>query len=526
MGIPSYFSYIIKHHRIVKQIDKSKKYHNLYLDSNSIIYDVIHDIDFNIVKETDFKRICNYIIEKIENYIFTINPTNTILIAFDGVAPFAKLNQQKQRRYKSDYQRSVLNKISKKTLNCWNTAAITPGTAFMDTLNKNIYKHFSTNKYPARNVVVYGSDVVGEGEHKIFNYIRQNRSHIEESTVVYGLDADLIMLCINHIPICKSLFLFRETPAFIKSIDSDLEPNAHYLLNIPLLAENILLNMNNDKPHLSDIIKNNRLSDYIFICFFLGNDFLPHFPAFNIRTGGMDKVLQAYKATIGENETIIFEGKIIWKNLRKLVNYMADCESLFLKEEINKRSRFRIRVDNSEENLFKRFELVPSIDREIENSIDPSKCNWQKDYYNALFRGDINEQRKKQICVNYLEGLEWCFHYYHSTCIDWRWGYNYAYPPLMEDLIKHIPFFEKSLLQTQKQNPVHELVQLSYVLPKSSLNLLPTDIKSMLLSEYAYWFNDRHPILWAFCKYFWESHVEFPYINFTELENSVLKLTN
>ena len=42
MGIPSYFSYVLKHHKIMKQL-KDVKCKALFLDANSIIYDVIYD---------------------------------------------------------------------------------------------------------------------------------------------------------------------------------------------------------------------------------------------------------------------------------------------------------------------------------------------------------------------------------------------------------------------------------------------------------------------------------------------------
>jgi 5'-3' exonuclease len=42
---------------------------------------------------------------------------------------------------------------------------------------------------------------------------------------------------------------------------------------------------------------------------------MPHFPALNIRTGGVDKMIQAYKATIGGTNDNLTDGKkIIWKN--------------------------------------------------------------------------------------------------------------------------------------------------------------------------------------------------------------------
>ena len=128
----------------------------------------------------------------------------------------------------------------------WSTASITPGTNFMKQLNKEITSHFS-NKKNNRNyspqIIVSTSDEPGEGEHKIFSYIRNHSDHKSQTTVIYGLDADLIMLSINHYPLCKEIYLFRETPEFIKSIDSNLEPNHNYLFNIEQLTNNIVLDM-------------------------------------------------------------------------------------------------------------------------------------------------------------------------------------------------------------------------------------------------------------------------------------------
>jgi len=92
--------------------------------------------------------------------------------------------------------------------------------------------------------------------------------HIDFNTIIYGLDADLIMLSINHLPITRNIYLFRETPEFIKSINSELEPNDSYMLDIPELADAITIDMNNGQELTSDQQKN-RIYDYIFLCFFL-----------------------------------------------------------------------------------------------------------------------------------------------------------------------------------------------------------------------------------------------------------------
>ena len=62
----------------------------------------------------------------------------------------------------------------------------------------------------------------GEGEHKIFQYIRDNQEKHSKETVVYGLDADLIMLSINHLRFCPNIYLYRETPHFIRSLNKNL----------------------------------------------------------------------------------------------------------------------------------------------------------------------------------------------------------------------------------------------------------------------------------------------------------------
>ena len=141
----------------------------------------------------------------------------------------------------------------------------------------------------------FRSDERGEGEHKLFGYIRKNKdSHESQTTIIYGLDADLIMLSLNHLRICKKIYLYREAPEFIGSINSDLNPDEGYLLNINELGKEIVLELNNNRRAKQENEKN-KLYDYIFLCFFLGNDFLPHFPSLNIRTNGIHIILNAYK---------------------------------------------------------------------------------------------------------------------------------------------------------------------------------------------------------------------------------------
>lgn len=519
MGIPAYFSFIIKNHtNIIKTIEHLEQVHNLYMDCNSIIYDAFYNLENKNDSNVE-NNIIKTVISKINHYIQTIKPNKNIILAFDGVAPVAKLEQQRSRRTRSQFLNKVNSKIYNTSIEKWNTNAITPGTSFMTKLGNKI-----TEEYRNNNLVKVMFFDPGEGEHKIFNYIRDfPQEHANFNTVIYGLDADLIMLSINHLPISENLYLFRETPQFIKSLDSSLNPDKLYMIDIPLLSEQIILDMNNYKEITSKQQKN-RIYDYIFICFFLGNDFMPHFPAINIRTNGIDILLDVYRNTFGGTDENLTDGKTIcWKNMRKFIKKLADNEENYLKHEHIKRDKSakRFHPKKTPKEIEDKFTSLPSFDRTYEKFINPFEEGWQKRYYKVLFEIDIDETRKKQICHNFLEALEWTFKYYNDGCHDWRWKYDYNYAPLLEDLIKFIPYFETDFIKKMPENPVTSNVQLTYVLPRGSHYLISPDIIKKIQEYIDEWYPEDFEFKYAYCKYFWESHLELPEIPIDVLEKEI-----
>ena len=143
MGIPSYFSHIAKNHTdIIQKLCKFKKnIDNLYLDSNSIIYDCFRILSKDYEKyknDMEFEtKLNNAVCLKIDEYINHICPKKRVFIAFDGVAPVAKLEQQRNRRYKSNLLATIRKQLGDEE-KMWDKTAITPGTAFMTNLNNYI----------------------------------------------------------------------------------------------------------------------------------------------------------------------------------------------------------------------------------------------------------------------------------------------------------------------------------------------------------------------------------------------------
>ena len=482
MGIPSYYSYLIKHHpKILEIFLKAPKPDHFYLDANSIIYDVVNKYKFKKNNE-----IILQVIEEIEKYIALILPKQTTTIAFDGCAPRAKIKQQRERRFKSYYLNRAQSRILKKAPLEWNTANITPGTEFMKLLTTMLKSHFVEAQY---NLLV---DCPGEGEHKIFQIIRDGNPN--ETHVIYGLDSDLIMISMMHIELAN-IFLFRETPEYIKQFHSSFDEKANYLLNVSTLSNIIETEMNGS------------IHDYVFISFLMGNDFMPHFPALNIRTGGIDKIIDAYKRVNKKMIDIHRETKQItihWKHFYDFLQILSLQEETFIQTEFTSRSR-TWKLPNTPEGIFRKVENLPMIEREIEKYINPLTKGWDVRYYEMLGNTDY---------TNYMDGLVWNMTYYTFGCMDWDWSYLYHYPPLLKDLVKQIPDESQTIHYFESKSTITELEQLCLVLPKNALFLVP-EIREQLNPA---WYVDDCTFTWAFCKYFWECHPDLPTIDIVELK--------
>ena len=167
MGIPSFFSHLVKNHgNIIKKINYLKKQvNNLYLDSNSIIYDSYYSIknEYDGNNDTFEKKLIIKVCKKIEEYILELKPNNRVIIAYDGVAPVAKMEQQRNRRYKSMLERKLKKELYPEgnSNTEWKTTAITPGTNFMKKLDIMTNDYFNNNekRYGLNEIIVSGTNI-------------------------------------------------------------------------------------------------------------------------------------------------------------------------------------------------------------------------------------------------------------------------------------------------------------------------------------------------------------------------------
>ena len=415
MGIPVYFSHIIRNYSKVLKTGYQMThipFHNLYMDCNSIIYDAVREIyKTDPVNSASYPHILALVCLKLQAYIDDINPSDTVYIAFDGIAPYPKIEQQWRRRALNYFleKHGCAEKISG-----IDTCLITPGTDFMDYLSKYVYEYKWKSEKGAK-IVVSASDQYGEGEHKLFERIREfPAEHAGRNTIIYGLDADLLMLSIFNKEY-TNLYVYRETPEFAKSLNIELENGVGYFLDIEELCVSITLEMN--MSYSDGITQTTRIHDYALLCFFLGNDFLPHIPVIDIRIDGIQVLLDAYRNTMSRGKLVNIEGPSInWDELDKVISWIAIREKdiLIRHAKIREKQDRRLkpgehRMGSEEEKYFMLRYDDPITEEQLTQGMN-HKLNmlWVLKYYRGnkmrtWIKGTKEKMKCKCMCKKLIE---------------------------------------------------------------------------------------------------------------------------
>jgi 5'-3' exonuclease len=461
------------------------------MDCNSIIYDAYNSIEkehsqnpIDVSKIEEY--IINRVIENIKEIIFYISPKYTVFITFDGVAPLAKMEQQRKRRYKS-----VLMDNIEKRKRIWNTASITPGTLFMDKLSKCMYNAFKHTEYVfgIKKMNISCSDEEGEGEHKMFQYIRDNNVK-NDHVAIYGLDSDIMMLSLLHIEMTNGIKIIREAPEYMKK------------------TERMLLDIGRLYNRIDEIMP---VDDYIFLCFLLGNDFMPHNISLNIRRNGIERIIETYKKI---NRKMVKNTEIEWNNFYEYISELARDEEKIIIEENKERERMEKEWSRREEKDI--LLNLPILYRQQERYINVESKGWESRYYKELLKIDPTEENIREVCLNYLEGLEWVLKYYKEGKKG-RWKYKYNYGGLLKDIKKNM---KKRNRNEKEEKGINVYIQLAYVLPISQKDLIPNErIKEIMEKKEIYTNANENELNSAYCRYIWEAHPNLPNINIEMLEN-------
>jgi len=217
---------------------------------------------------------------------------------------------------------------------------------------------------------------------------------------------------------------------------------------------------------------------------------LPHFPALNLRTKGLDTLLATYANSVPKQENLYDGTSICWKNVKLFVQALAAKEEREIVREYNDRGK--LAVENSEEN-------TPRLQRELEHYINPCENGWEHRYYMTLLKIEPTKLSLDQACASFYEMLAWNTLYYTRGCPNWDVYYPYMYAPLLKDLAKHAPTVTPTWDTESKPKSTTDLLAFVLPLEKHHYSPIPLVCKAPLLVEN----------YWSFSTFLWESHLLF-----------------
>ena len=382
--------------------------------------------------------------------------------------------QQRSRRFKSAAERSKTDNGEES----FDQNSITPGTFFMDYLSKYIdwyiRKRISEDEYWQSVEVIFASDKTpGEGEHNCIQYIRHYGDK-SESYCIVGVDADLIMLTLaTQVP---KFYILRED--LYPQRDAKGILNEYFCISMENIRTELIeiLRWNSDEY---DFVPNYAINDFVFFCFMVGNDFLPHIPSVEIMEDGIEIMLDIYR-NVGKEYghlTVDIESKIYFVPvvLKYFLEHIGSYEQSILEKKLKHKG------------LYFPDPLLESCvsDCQAGNytlNIDKYRMRYCDKYF---FNEEMSEEQKSNIlinvCTQYFEGLQWVLSYYTTGVPSWRWFYPFHYCPSASILSQYIGHF--SFSSYPRTMPLTPFQQLMAGLPPKSANLMPEPLSELLTSS-------------------------------------------
>lgn len=361
MGIPFYFASLVKSHRQIINTVKPNvpmEVDVLGVDFNCLIHRYLKDEDP-----------IGSVVSAFEHILTHVCRAKHVIIAMDGIVPYAKIVQQRYRRMR----------IKEDDGGVFDRNQISPDTPYMRELEEALRAKFPYAK-------LSGTTDSGEGEHKLILDIRKIPETSRRSICIYGLDADLILICLQHHALSNpnSMFLLREGAEFNDPTLKHAEfatMNVWGLLNqIPLPIEQYM--------YLS------------ILCF--GNDFMPNLGMFSLREDGYERALEFYELS-GTPDLKTVDGR------RQFISFCATKELEVL------RSRTKLRRRPEERTILGKNVSIK---------------------YGIHVLDGVRDM--KPVVEAFWKTFHWTTYYFEKSLpINWNWVYPYPDAPLLMDIMKY-----------------------------------------------------------------------------------------
>jgi len=424
MGLPKFFSLVIKkfYSSCITNKQQIRNSHSLCFDLNSVLHTLAGKFFGYTEDEKERKRIinllsrndhkinwtnyCNLVIAYLKMICNQYLP-HTVSINIDGVPPLAKVVQQRSRRYLV------------KPYELFDSNSITPYTDFMnfidDKLSSLIKDIF------ADEIIYSGSNIADEGEQKIFSFIRLNVIDSKKPILIFGLDADLILMSL--LSNSESIFLIRDVD------------KGDYTYSVIINIADLKTRINMETGNI------NGRFDFCLMVLLFGSDFYPSVPGityFDI----WETIFDIYKK----------------ENFNLIKGYEIDLREL---------ERFLSSLPYEGENGLLNFHVKKTHTNDTTSYLASIKYeNYRNEYYAFI---SASSENVFDMCGNWIEMLNWTYSYFKfgSKAVGNKVYYRYPIAPLIPDIISFLRVTNKIELNIikEKLNPYAILLD---VIPDTS----------------------------------------------------------
>lgn len=452
------------------------------------------------------KAYIKHIIDSLDEILDTFNPRDVLVIAPDGTANAAKQSQQKGRRFspkEGEYYTFDGN-------------SLTPGTEVMIEIDKAIQKWLKKRRKEGKlpPTTVYSSHMdPGEGEHKIFQYIREGIVPLssdededddedeEGANVIYGADGDLYILSVLS-PL-DNIYLYRDNFGTLFSIEK-FKDVIYELLYFDGCDEKRLF------------------QDFSLLAIFVGNDFVTKFPnlpgtgktlfeiMIRIYNRSKEHLTDSKNNIIWENFLVILKRLGSWKVRGQEDTYLYAYDNLnFPVRDMDKYITIKDhhgKIVTREEGDFDPSKHTRTFDRKgfekawYERQFKPVDASLYPSQSSKIGRGkekngkdkDIEFYTRKDVfnmCVDYLKILQWVQYYYTRGYREVSDHFFYAYR--ITPLVHNLSYYLSTIIERDDEKilrkgimkgeggkftitPIHQLLS---VLPPGSIDLIPSQFR-------------------------------------------------